>query len=322
MVATKHPDATAFAARFLAQPEDRLGRLVFADWLDEQGGESNTAWADYIRTQAELETMRWNDPALGELSERSANAARRVRAKLVLRAPWASRLPGLLKLLPANRCVLRFDDYWYDPSGRDWLPRSEADEHRLLPLYVAERNIFLATERPADVRLHERLTIIFEANVHLFGTLTPVTPEQIEEVYTCTGSVWGPLDPAWREVPTEQEAVGVLDTLLAEVITAGVRQVWITGDHTGGRAVFKAAGGWRRGDPLTADQLRLLLGGVRGKLGCEVIPTYPRSMEFDHPHEGGSYRVSSRLSSHGPLSLWIELSPLPAETLPGTGVAS
>jgi len=35
-------------------PDDDTPRLVFADWLDEQGGEINTAWAELIRDQIRL----------------------------------------------------------------------------------------------------------------------------------------------------------------------------------------------------------------------------------------------------------------------------
>jgi uncharacterized protein (TIGR02996 family) len=36
-------EAMAFVRGILANPTDRLRRLVFADWLEEQGGESNAA---------------------------------------------------------------------------------------------------------------------------------------------------------------------------------------------------------------------------------------------------------------------------------------
>jgi uncharacterized protein (TIGR02996 family) len=318
VVPTKHPDATAFAARFLAQPDDRLGRVVFADWLEEQGGESNTAWADYIRTQAELETLAWNDPALGALSERAEAAGRRVRAKLILPAPRPQRLPELLKLLPANRCVLRFNDYWDEPSGRDWLPRSEADTHRLLPLYADERDMFLATRHPADVRLHERLTVTLNANVHLFGTPDPISDDEIGWTYSCTGMMWGPLDPAWCEVPIEAEGVRAVDALLTEVINARVHNVLVSGTHAGGRFVYKTAGGWRSGERLTTDQLRLLLGGVRDKLGGGAIPLFPRSAEFTHTHGDRTYWARGHLSgTHPGPRFWFSLTPLD----PGIGVA-
>lgn len=318
MVLTAHPDATAFAARFLAQPDDRLGRLVFADWLDEQGGESNTAWADYIRTRAELETLAWNDPALGALSGRAADAAHRVRARLVLRAtPWG-KLPGLPKLLPPHRCVLRFPDYWDETTGRDWVPRSLADEHRLLPLYADHKDIYLATAHPADAGLHERLTFILNANVYLFGASAPITDRDIEWTYTCTGMAWGPLDPDWCEVPIEAEGIRAVHTLLEAVVAAGVRDVIISGTHSGGPVVYRTAGGWRNGERLTTAQLRLLLGGVRGKLGGGRLPLFPQPLEFTHTQDGRTYHARGHLSGTCPgPRFWFTLTPAD----PGIGVA-
>jgi uncharacterized protein (TIGR02996 family) len=48
------PDDAAFLAAICADPEDDTHRLVYADWLDEQGGESNVDRAEYIRLEIEL----------------------------------------------------------------------------------------------------------------------------------------------------------------------------------------------------------------------------------------------------------------------------
>jgi uncharacterized protein (TIGR02996 family) len=41
-------------AAIFAHPEEDMPRLMFADWLEEQGGESNTARAEYIRLEIAL----------------------------------------------------------------------------------------------------------------------------------------------------------------------------------------------------------------------------------------------------------------------------
>src|SRR5262245_37728201 len=46
-------DEAALLAAIRANPEEDTPRLVYADWLEEQGGESNTARAEYIRLSIE-----------------------------------------------------------------------------------------------------------------------------------------------------------------------------------------------------------------------------------------------------------------------------
>lgn len=59
-------DGDALFAAILAVPDDDLPRLVYADWLDEQGGAENAARAAFIRVQIELsrvpvaEFVPWN----------------------------------------------------------------------------------------------------------------------------------------------------------------------------------------------------------------------------------------------------------------------
>ncbi len=51
-----HPDADAFMRSYLRKPTDATTRLIFADWLEETGDESNVAWARYIRLKVEADT--------------------------------------------------------------------------------------------------------------------------------------------------------------------------------------------------------------------------------------------------------------------------
>ena len=47
-------DRDALLAAIRANPEEDTPRLMFADWLDELGGEANQARAEFIRLQCEL----------------------------------------------------------------------------------------------------------------------------------------------------------------------------------------------------------------------------------------------------------------------------
>lgn len=63
----------AFLSAIVANPEDDTPRLVFADWLDEQGGEEDKAHAALIRAQCRAELLPPNSTARRTL-EREAKA--------------------------------------------------------------------------------------------------------------------------------------------------------------------------------------------------------------------------------------------------------
>src|SRR5690348_11385636 len=46
--------ADAFLRDILAHPDDDAPRLIFADWLEEQGDANSTARAEFIRVQCAL----------------------------------------------------------------------------------------------------------------------------------------------------------------------------------------------------------------------------------------------------------------------------
>lgn len=74
----------AFLRAICEQPDEDTPRLVFADYLDEQGGEVNALWAELIRVQVPL--------ARGAGAERERLVARERELEPALVAVWASRL--------------------------------------------------------------------------------------------------------------------------------------------------------------------------------------------------------------------------------------
>lgn len=66
-------DEAAFLRAICENPEDDTLRLVFADWLDEQGGEVDAAWANGIREQVRCGSggTDFEFPAPPDLSEPS-----------------------------------------------------------------------------------------------------------------------------------------------------------------------------------------------------------------------------------------------------------
>jgi uncharacterized protein (TIGR02996 family) len=82
--------ADAFLEAVLEDPEEPAHRLVYADWLEEQGGPDQQARAEFIRVQIELAQM-------GEDDERRPALAARERILLEEHgAAWAGRLARLV----------------------------------------------------------------------------------------------------------------------------------------------------------------------------------------------------------------------------------
>ena len=139
MAPTIHPDATAFAARFLAHPSDRLGRLVFADWLDERDGESNTAWAQYLRCMAQVEV-----DSDGVFRQRAESLGRAVRAWLTLsHVPGIAVLPWLTAFLPELRIWVRIGPIRIPPAILDYCQENFARLYRFMPIGATSSHLFI-----------------------------------------------------------------------------------------------------------------------------------------------------------------------------------
>src|SRR5262245_61645453 len=60
--AEAHPEAVALYRAILAHPDEDTPRLVYADWLDENGDAADRRRAEFIRLQIRLATMNeWDD---------------------------------------------------------------------------------------------------------------------------------------------------------------------------------------------------------------------------------------------------------------------
>jgi uncharacterized protein (TIGR02996 family) len=62
--------ADAFLQDILAHPDDDAPRLIFADWLEEQGDANNVARAEFIRIQCTVATGNLAQQRRGELERR------------------------------------------------------------------------------------------------------------------------------------------------------------------------------------------------------------------------------------------------------------
>lgn len=97
----------------LAEPEDDATRLVYADWLEEHGGEEGQARAEFIRVQVELAKAGEDDPRVKKLRARE-------------KALWAEYREEWLKTLPAHlrKRYVRFQRGFFEELN--WPARSWA----------------------------------------------------------------------------------------------------------------------------------------------------------------------------------------------------
>ncbi len=62
----------AFLQAIREEPADDAHRLIYADWLEEQGGSARAARAAFIRAQCRLAVLPDDDPIRGDLEDEAA----------------------------------------------------------------------------------------------------------------------------------------------------------------------------------------------------------------------------------------------------------
>src|SRR3954469_2476241 len=86
-------DERALFHAVLDDPEDDLPRLAYADWLDEHGGETDHARAEFIRLQIELDGLE-RPPGPETTSHRKPLSARISALLKAHRKHWEAPLRG------------------------------------------------------------------------------------------------------------------------------------------------------------------------------------------------------------------------------------
>src|SRR6478735_4473332 len=78
-----------FLQTILEQPDDDSPRLIYADWLDEEGDADR---AEFIRAQIRLRSVPSDDPAHASLSERIQSLQQRHGVEWIRQLP---EIPGV-----------------------------------------------------------------------------------------------------------------------------------------------------------------------------------------------------------------------------------
>jgi uncharacterized protein (TIGR02996 family) len=102
----------------LDEPAEDVPRLVYADWLDDHGGEDDRVRAEFIRAGVELARMDETDPDYPPTLARSRRASVLAQA---LSVPWVDQVPGATVWFRRgfiSRASISADRYLHHPSVR------------------------------------------------------------------------------------------------------------------------------------------------------------------------------------------------------------
>lgn len=139
-----------FLAKLLEMPIDDTSRLVYADWLDEQGDAISAAKAEFLRLTVQLATFR------GHKGQKKALRKRLQQSAATLDTEWLA----VVSRLPIENCLRK---------------RNEGiEERRLSPLPI--RFDFLCDRRWEELKSTDDRAVRFcdacRQNVHYCDTIT------------------------------------------------------------------------------------------------------------------------------------------------------
>jgi uncharacterized protein (TIGR02996 family) len=126
----------ALLQEVIEHPEDDAVRLVFADWLDENGGPAGARRAEFIRVQCELARLDEYDPARAPLEKKEGSLLRRGRKA------WAKGLPAWV--LRDGRYQFRRGFVWHIDTTAGRFLQSAGKLGRSTPL----ESVFLREVKP------------------------------------------------------------------------------------------------------------------------------------------------------------------------------
>jgi len=101
-------DEAALLAAIFAHPEEDTPRLVYADWLDEQGGKANAERAEYIRLECELAQIDEDDISRETSARQKVLSARSNEIEERYRKAWGAALVGRKGPLRGRGCFFHF----------------------------------------------------------------------------------------------------------------------------------------------------------------------------------------------------------------------
>ena len=310
------PEADAFVRTILNQPDDTTARLVFADWLDERGGEGDEAWARYIRAQVEAAKH-----ADGTLPRREQNRVASVAAlELVARVTVPAELfvqypRSLIQLLPPPNLAVSLADVEVPLDVVELMPESVARDNHVLPLALQGRTLLIAATNPCNGELIQKLNFILNKEIIAVGCDDTDMDEAIDRHYgnTETESVDSILvDFTDTTVGPTRAATGyeahdpdapvsrMVAVILGETIDRQADRTQLVSEPDSILLRYQIGGWWVERDRMP---LRLL-GPVTERLASLCGAWNQRSLvapyagRFPFTHRGFTFSIGVTLTSH------------------------
>lgn len=326
------PSADAFMRCILADPTDRVPRLVFADWLEESGKSSNLAWARYLRLADELTNAPADDPRRPKLADELERVGSLVRARLTYRAEVFVAYPDAMRqLLPLQNMVLNLRTLSVPQAILELVPEAVARENLVLPLTVSGQALAVAFADPPSPRLHQILQFVLDREILVLRAseagLCAAVWRNYDAITTDissidTGDPTAAVSDATpltiRPVLDDGPAARRVDLLLGEAIQLRASALEIEPhlgpDGIGVRVWHYFQGERRRRDPLPGRVLPGITARLRKLADIAPVLHPVQSGVIPLLHRGLSYRLPVRITatSHGP-HIHVTIPPTPAD---------
>ncbi|WP_439631026.1 TIGR02996 domain-containing protein [Gemmata sp.] len=128
-------DADAFVRAILSDPADVTARLAFADWLQEQGGVPNLAWAYYVRLHVEIPGCEARGELAEDLLHEATTHVPHILATVALSATeLIAHLDAVLLILPSSHYRVSLGDCEISAEALERIPATSALNFVALPL--------------------------------------------------------------------------------------------------------------------------------------------------------------------------------------------
>lgn len=281
MSAVSSLDADAFMRKYLQQPSDATARLVFADWLEEQGEPHNRAWAYYIRLKAETDRYPADSAQRYELDRQAGEYAVHIQARLTIPAKLFVGYPkSLLQLLPAPYLTVSLSRYVPPRDVLEMLPESVARENLLFPLAAQGRTLLFAAAEPTNFDTLQKLEFILNRDIVLVGAGEADVRRAINRHYgeTETETVDSVLvefvDTAIDFVPLEVEVdapvVRLVNLILTEAVGRRADRVLIAPAPEAVVVRYRVGGTWIDRDHMARRLLRHVFTRIAIMAGIDI----------------------------------------------------
>jgi uncharacterized protein (TIGR02996 family) len=179
----------AFLEAILENEDDDAPRLVFADWLEENGQPER---AEFIRCQCLWARLPRGDARREELRARCRLLLKRHGRRWAgLLGPWLCSgtfrrgfldtvtIPAQVylehaadidRLIPVRRFTVDLTDFRVDPDVGELVPESVARENVAMPIGLRRQGLVLAVEDAEDFDLFQKLGFIFNREIELVAS--------------------------------------------------------------------------------------------------------------------------------------------------------